>query len=293
MNNSSEIIKRIEEINEFIRHKNIEEADKKLDSLFNDIDVVEINGHGRVYDFANELEFILFCQNMEKQVNISWTRNFISELYYLKAVIYFEKRMYNESIKEINNAFKWNPNSGKMYLELLENYIRLNDFHNFEVYFNKAKEIILEPVEVSMLYRKYAYFCIEQKKHELAYNILRYSFLIFPRKENEDEIEYLSKMVGIKLRNIPDIGVVKYIRDEGLEYEANDKIISTYLTVIKNLEEALKKEKSKDRKLYLYEKLVHYYNNVYIFKTDKDIHEGLMSIIKEYINFRKESGETK
>ncbi len=291
MSDNSSIIKKIEEINELIRHRNIEDAEKKLDNLFNQIEVVEINNHGRVYDFANELEFILFCQTLDKHVNISWTRNFISELYYLKAVICFEKRMYKESIKEINNAFKWDPISGKMYLELLENYIRLKDFHNFEIYFNKAKEIILEPVELSMLYRKYAYFCIETKKHELAYNILRYSFLIFPRKENENEIEYLSKMVGIKLRNIPDIGVVKYIRDAGLEYEASDKIITAYITVIRNLEGALKKETNKERKIYLYERLVHYYNNLYIFKTDKDIHDGLMSIIKEYVNFRGETSK--
>lgn len=291
MSDNSSIIKKIEEINELIRHRNIEDAEKKLDNLFNQIEVVEINNHGRVYDFANELEFILFCQTLDKHVNISWTRNFISELYYLKAVICFEKRMYKESIKEINNAFKWDPISGKMYLELLENYIRLKDFHNFEMYFNKAKEIILEPVELSMLYRKYAYFCIETKKHELAYNILRYSFLIFPRKENENEIEYLSKMVGIKLRNIPDIGVVKYIRDAGLEYEASDKIITAYITVIRNLEGALKKETNKERKIYLYERLVHYYNNLYIFKTDKDIHDGLMSIIKEYVNFRGETSK--
>ena len=291
MSDNSSIIKKIEEINELIRHRNIEDAEKKLDNLFNQIEVVEINNHGRVYDFANELEIILFCQTLDKHVNISWTRNFISELYYLKAVICFEKRMYKESIKEINNAFKWDPISGKMYLELLENYIRLKDFHNFEIYFNKAKEIILEPVELSMLYRKYAYFCIETKKHELAYNILRYSFLIFPRKENENEIEYLSKMVGIKLRNIPDIGVVKYIRDAGLEYEASDKIITAYITVIRNLEGALKKETNKERKIYLYERLVHYYNNLYIFKTDKDIHDGLMSIIKEYVNFRGETSK--
>lgn len=291
MSDNSSIIKKIEEINELIRHRNIEDAEKKLDNLFNQIEVVEINNHGRVYDFANELEFILFCQTLDKHVKISWTRNFISELYYLKAVICFEKRMYKESIKEINNAFKWDPISGKMYLELLENYIRLKDFHNFEIYFNKAKEIILEPVELSMLYRKYAYFCIETKKHELAYNILRYSFLIFPRKENENEIEYLSKMVGIKLRNIPDIGVVKYIRDAGLEYETSDKIITAYITVIGNLEGALKKETNKERKIYLYERLVHYYNNLYIFKTDKDIHDGLMSIIKEYVNFRGETSK--
>ena len=98
-------------------------------------------------------------------------------------------------------------------------------------------------------------------------------------------------MVGIKLRNIPDIGVVKYIRDAGLEYEASDKIITAYITVIRNLEGALKKETNKERKIYLYERLVHYYNNLYIFKTDKDIHDGLMSIIKEYVNFRGETSK--
>lgn len=288
MVDKSNTIKRIEEINNLIKEKNIEEAEKRLDGLFNEIEVIEINNHGRIYDFANELEFVLFCQSMEKPVNISWTRNFISELYYLKAVINFEKKMYQESINEINNAFRWNPNSGKMYLELLENYIKLNDFHNFEINFNKAKEIILEPVELSMLYRKYAFFCIETKKHELAYNVLRYSFLLFPRKENEQEIDYLSKLVGIKLRNIPDVGVVKYIRDIGLEYQASNKIIGTYISVIKNIEGAIKKEEIKERKLHLYERLVHYYNNLYIFKTDTNIHDGLMAAIKSYIACKEE-----
>lgn len=288
MNNNQNIFKGIEQINDMIKEKKIEEAEKKLDYLFNEVEVVEINNHGRVYDFANELEFILFCQNLDKSVNISWTRNFVSELHYLRAVIYFEKKMYKESIKEINNALKWNPNSGKMYLELLENYIKLNDYHNFETYFDKAKEIILEPIELSMLYRKYAYFCIENKDNELAYNVLRYSFLLFPRKENEAEIDYLSKMIGIKLRTIPDIGVISYIRDAGLEYEPSKEIISTYLSAIKNLEGAIRKEDNREKKGYMYEKLIHYYNNIYLLKADRIIHEALMSAIKEYINFRSE-----
>ena len=112
--------------------------------------------------------------------------------------------------------------------------------------------------------------------------------MLFPRKENEAEIDYLSKMVGIKLRTIPDIGVISYIRDAGLEYEPSKEIISTYLSAIKNLEGAIKKEDKREKKGYMYEKLIHYYNNIYLFKADKIIHEALMSAIKEYINFRSE-----
>ena len=96
-------------------------------------------------------------------------------------------------------------------------------------------------------------------------------------------------MVGLKLRNIPDIGVIKYIRDFGLEYEPNSNIIATYITVIKNLEVTLNKETNRNRKIYLYERLVHYYNNLYIFKADKEIHKNLISIIKEYLDYKKQA----
>lgn len=288
MNKKSEIIKRIEEINNLIKENKLEEADEKIDDIFSKIEIVEVNNHGRVYDFSNELEFIFFCQTLEKRVNISWTRNFASELYYLKSAILFRKEEYKEAVKIVNHAMKWNPVNGKLYLALLDNYIKLDDGQAFEKVFNKAKSMMLEPADLSLLYNKYAAFCMENKRHELAYNVFRYAFLLSPKKENEIAIDNISKIIGIKLRNIPDVGVIQYIRDEGLEYEPDKNVVLTYITAAKNLERVLKKETNQEKKLYLYAKLVRYYNNLYVLKTDKDIHNLLMSTIKDYINFKQE-----
>lgn len=118
----------------------------------------------------------------------NWTRNYVAQIYYLKGIIQFEKQNYREAIIEFEKVFKWNPVNVNAYMEILECCIKLNNWIKFEKTFKEAVNIALTPLELAIIYKKYAYFCTELKNYELAYNVLRYSMLICIREENQREI---------------------------------------------------------------------------------------------------------
>ena len=276
-------LEQIKIIINLIKNKKIEEVEKELNDLLENTEKVEINKYGRVFDFENQIQFVLYCNTKETKGNVQWDRTYISEMYYYKGIIEFEKRNYTESIQQLKKSLKWNPVKVSAYNELLENYIKLNDFTEFEETFKKSLKIVTTPLEVSILYKKYAFFCIERKEYELAYNILKYTALIYPRKENEEEIDYLSSICKVKLPKFPDLGTIQYIREHDLEYKANDSIINTYLSLAQLFEQELKKDTTIEQKKMYLEKLVDIYTKLYFFKCENNIHNLLMDTIRKLL----------
>lgn len=220
------------------------EADNITDRLLKSIEPVEIDQYGKVLDFDTQLEFVLYC-NMDQHRKISWNRNFLSEIYLIKGIIQFENRNYKEAITYYEKALRWNPVSVRIYNEILEAYIGLKDFDKFEDVFKRALKVAIRPVDIAILYKKSAYVWIERGKEEIAYNLLLYSKLFFPRKEADMEIAYLEKRFGTKLKYFPDIGAIEYLKEKDLDYKRPDYIVPTYVGLIKMMIELMKKEKIK------------------------------------------------
>lgn len=275
---------RLVKLNEAIQlnnNKEYDKAEKIIDELIENIEIVEIDRYGKVLDFSNEVEFVFYCQGQERDSNISWNRNYISDIYLNKAIILYEKSEHKKANVFLKKALRWNPVRIQIYCEILENYIKLNDIIKFKKYFEEAVSKALTPLELAILYRKYAFFCIDRHEYELAYNILLYTKLMFPRKETDAEIDYLSQKAGVPLKRWPDIGTIDYIRENRLEYKANSIVIVTYASLAKHYEEELEKEKTED----VFIKLISYYEILYFFNKDEKIHSLLIDVLRKYNEF--------
>ena len=69
-----EVIEELKKSNMYIAKKKFVNATGILDRLLKSIEPIEIDKHGKVLDFRNHLEFILYC-HMDRHTKISWTRN--------------------------------------------------------------------------------------------------------------------------------------------------------------------------------------------------------------------------
>lgn len=279
---NNEIKFKMKEINHLIRKRWFKKAEEAINELEEKMEKVEIDEKGRVYDFSTRLEFLVFYQQNNNNTKISWKRNHMTELYLEKAFLCYARKKYKEAIKELNNALRWNPSSSFVYLELLENYTALNDEKEFKKYFKKAQNVILEPEDLAELYIKHAYFSLNQKKFELAYNLFKYAFLLCPIEENEQKIAELEEIIGIPLKRIPDIGTIKYIRENGLEYKPSDIILDTYSAAIFLEEKELEELTDPEEILYTYEDTIHYYQNLYMLNPDEEIHLQMVQWIEKY-----------
>lgn len=294
--NNDVVVNKLNEINKMLKNKEIDAAEKELDELLSKTEVIEIDEHGRVLDFENEVQFVLYINSLKEKINIQWNRTYISDMYQFKGSIYIDKGEYDEAIKYFKLALKWNPMKVSTYMEIMEIYIRTKDWNKFEEYFNKSLQLVTNPIEVSIIYRKYAYFCIELKNYELAYNILRYTALIFYRKENEDEINYISSILKMDLKKVPDIGNVEYIKARGLEFKVNPILINTYLAIIQGQNKEIDKDTYTDEQRISYLKKFNvYYNNLYLLCCNDDIHamqlennNKLLNILNRYNKNKEE-----
>ncbi len=274
-----EIIDQIKKANMYVQKKKAVEADAILDRLLKSIEPVEIDKYGKVMDFNTQLEFVLYC-NMDKRRKISWTRNFLSEIYLLKGIIQFDNKKYKEAIAWYEKALRWNPVSVPIYSEILETYMKLKDFEKFDMYFQKAIKIAVRPVEIALLYKKLGYVWIEKGNDEIAYCLLLYSKLFFPRKEADKEIAYLEKKVGTKLKYFPDLGAIEYLKEKGLEYQKPDYVVPSLISIIKAMLDLMKKEKYQTKENYLM--VIDYYHSLYFHRPGSGIHSQMLSLQREY-----------
>lgn len=275
----NEIIEQLKKANVYMTKKKLSEVNDILDKLLKNINPIEIDKYGKVLDFNTHLEFMLYCC-MERNNKVSWNRNFLAEVYLLKGMVEFENKNYKEAIPFFEKALRWNPVSVATYNEILESYMALRDFEKFDIYFEKAINIAARPIDLAMLYKKLAYVWEERGKEEIAYNLLLYSKLFFPRKEADSEIAYLERKVGTKLKYFPDIATVEYIKNMNLEYKRPKYIVPAYTNILRFMEDVMKKEEGKTRENYLI--TIDYYHGLYFHNPDADIHSAMLSVQREY-----------
>ncbi len=279
------IVNKINEIYGLIREHKLDEAELNLDELIEGSSKTEIDRYGKILDFENNMQFVFYCNYKNVTDKLSWQRSYLSDMYYIKGYILDEKGEYEKAQKELKKSLKWNPVRVSTYMELMEQQIKLNNWDEFKKYFKEALKVALTPMEISMIYRKYAFFCTEKGEYELAYNILKYTALICYRKENEEEIEYLSHIHGVALEKAPNIGTVSYIREHGLEYFANTSILFAYTSMAEFYEEELvneEKELTKEQRLVYLKSLIDVYTKLYFFKCTDEVHNLQIDAIRRY-----------
>ncbi len=274
-----EIIEQIEKSQFYIEKKKISEASEILDELLKNIEPIEIDKHGKIMDFNTQLEFVIYC-NMEKHNKVSWNRNYLSEIYHLKGVIEFENKNFKEVLSWGEKSLRWNPANYITYSEILEACIRLKDYQKFDMYFEKALKITASPIYLAQLYKKLGFVYIDKGQDEMAYNLLLYSKLFFPRMEADKEIAYLEKKIGTKLKFFPDLGVIKYIQEKGLEYKCPDYIPESLMSLIKFMTRILEEKKYQTKETYL--TVIDYCHSLYFHKPTENLHNVMFAFQKEY-----------
>mgnify|MGYP004534215307 FL=1 len=274
-----EVVEEINRANNSIKKKKYIEADRILDRLLKEIEPIEIDKHGRVLDFSTRLEFFLYC-HMDSKVNISWSRNFLSDIYLMKGIILFENRKFKEAITFFEHALKWNPVSVHIYNEILEACMGLRDYKRFEYYFEKAIKYAVRPIDLAMLYKKAGYVWIEKGQDEIGYNLVLYSKLFYPRKEADQEIKFLENRFGTVMKRFPDLGTIEYLRQKNLLYNRPAYVVPTYYSLIKSMLELMSKDKFATRENYLL--LLEYYNGLYFHSPSGQIHSSLLATQREF-----------
>lgn len=276
---SKEVIEQIKKAENYFNKKRFAEAENVVDKTLKNVEPIEIDKYGKVLDFSNQLEFVLYC-NMDKHLKISWTRNFLSDLYLLKAFIQYENRRYKETVLWCEKALRWNPVSVAIYSEILEACIKMKDFEKFDQYFDKAIKCAIRPIDLSMLYKKLAYVWLERGNDEIAYNLLLYSKLFFPRKETDIEIAYLESKFGTRLKYFPDLGAIQYLKEKNLEYQRPEYIVPTLISIIKAMSDLMKKDENLTKDVYLI--TIDYYHSLYFHRPGSGIHAQMLSLQREY-----------
>ena len=274
-----ETVEQINRANALIRKERFLDAERIVDKLLRTIEPVEINKSGRVMDFSNNMEYYLYS-HMNNKVAISWSRNFLSDIYLLKGNILAESRNFKEAIEYFDKALRWNPVSIRIYREILVTCINLRDYNKFDTYFSRAVKIAMRPIDIAMLYKKLGYVWIERGEDEFAYNLILYSKLFFPKREDDLKIDFLQQRIGTRLKKYPDLGTIEYIKEKNLLYQRPDYIVPTYNALIKIMQDVMKKEEKQTRMNYL--TLIDYYNGLYFHKPGGQIHSALLSLQREY-----------
>lgn len=274
-----ETIGQLNRANAYIRKGRFIDAERIVDKLIKTLEPVEIDKYGRVLDFNNKMEFFLYC-HINTKTNISWTRNFLSEIYLLKGILLYEARHFKDAIIFFDKSLKWNPVNAHTYNEILEACINLHNFDKFDMYFNRAMKIAMRPIDIAMFYKKLGYVSIERGQDEIAYNLMLYSKLFFPRKEADLEINYLEQRFGTRLKRYPDLGTIEYLREKELLYKRPPYIVPTYFTLIKAMQDMMKKDKYQTRANYL--ELIDYYSALYFHRPGGQIHAALLALQREY-----------
>lgn len=208
-----ETVEQINRANALIRKERFLDAERIVDKLLRTIEPVEINKSGRVMDFSNNMEYYLYS-HMNNKVAISWSRNFLSDIYLLKGNILAESRNFKEAIEYFDKALRWNPVSIRIYREILVTCINLRDYNKFDTYFSRAVKIAMRPIDIAMLYKKLGYVWIERGEDEFAYNLILYSKLFFPKREADLKIDFLQQRIGTRLKKYPDLGTIEYIKEK-------------------------------------------------------------------------------
>lgn len=217
---------------------------------------------------------------MDRKINISWTRNFLSDVCILKGIIEKENKSFKEAIKYFENALKWNPAGIHIYNEILETCMSLRDYDKFNIYFERALKYAARPIDLAMLYKKLGVVYIDKGQNETAYNLFLYSKMFFPSKEADEEIAFLAKRFGTSLKIYQDLSCIEYLKERNMLYERPNYIVPTYLSLVKSMEDMMKKEKYQTRENYLL--WIDYYYALYFHKPTEQIHSALLSVQREY-----------
>lgn len=169
-----------------------EEGTKYLKQYLKEVEQMKKTTEEDWYTFNNCVELVLFTKENEAEAKNIVDINYESSNAYLYlAMADFENKDYEEAIKKLNKALKWNPNNINVLFERAETYKNKGDLKK---YYNLTLDLydkIYTINDLAHYYRNLGYYFIETENWDLAKALYLYSV----RFENNDvaltELKYI------------------------------------------------------------------------------------------------------
>ena len=160
--------------------------------------VVDNTDTKNTYAFENESEFLLYCKLFDKGQPIYWEDNRAYLKLYQNGYLLFEQNRYKEAVDVLLEALQLNPIGIQARFEIVECYIKMQDWENAKKTLLDMAIFLIQPSQVAKFYRRFGYIAIEQEDFELAATCFMFSCRFEDSSIAKQELAYISS----KLNNL-------------------------------------------------------------------------------------------
>lgn len=139
--------------------------------------------------FNSYLELMLYVDKYNPKKPNKAPKTNMAFLYYMLGYINFELKEYDEALKNLNEALKWNPVDLTILFEKAEVYKALGDLERFKAEVEKTYQFITANSFLAKYYRMLGYYYIEKKVFNVA-NALHSRAFDFAQTEQEKKLSF-------------------------------------------------------------------------------------------------------
>lgn len=184
-------------IDKHIAKKEFDIAQDKINELIQATDIKVEDEQITHYCFKNYIDLMLYVDKygMNKPNKVPKTN--MAYLYYILGYIKFDLKEYDEALKNLDEALKWNPVDLDILFEKAEIYKVTGDLERYKAEIEKTYPFIVSNSFLAKYYREIGYYYIEKKVYNVA-NALYSASLDFSQTEEErnfaiNELMYIAQ----------------------------------------------------------------------------------------------------
>lgn len=192
-------------IEEHIANKEFDLARKEIYKTIENSETKNVEDEQNTYMcFNSYLELMLYVDKYDpKKTNIAPKTN-MAFLYYILGYINFELKEYDEALKNLNEALKWNPVDLNTLYEKAGVYKAIGDLERFKAEIEKTYSFVTSSSFLAKYYRELGYYYIEKKVYDVA-NAIHSIGLDFAQTEDEknrslNELMYIAQQEQREIR---------------------------------------------------------------------------------------------
>lgn len=174
------------------------------------------------YDYDGLFEYILVHQHIKPKKEVRGAIVPFVKVYGAYASSLYDVGRYNESIKWYKRAIDWLPVSFYLYMEVAENYKRLNNLEETEKWTNLAFNYVTTTSEMARWLRGKAYIEIEREEYKLATAELLVSLGLEHDDLGVGELLYLKEECGFDIDSVDMQDAIKILEKNKVPYRATD-----------------------------------------------------------------------
>ncbi|MEG1048876.1 MAG: hypothetical protein RSE48_05005, partial [Bacilli bacterium] len=171
---------------------NYQQAEKELKEYIKEVNDMKKESEEEWYTFNNCIELMLFAkENDLSEKNIVDVNYNSSNAYFYLSVINFEKKEYDDAIKNLNKSLKWNPYNIHALFEKAENFKVKGDLKKYYSLTLDLYDKIYNLEDLAHYYRNLGYYFIETENLYLANAVYLYSIKFENNSVAFDELKYV------------------------------------------------------------------------------------------------------